>query len=111
MDIFVGNLPGKTSPLELRKLVGQMGDTRYRIFTRRNEQGHYCCLGKAVVACKHSGDEVIRRLDGFVFKGRQLSVRPMCDRFDLNERRKRIRMCQKWNGVNRRRRERRQVVL
>lgn len=111
MDIFVGNLPGKTSPLELRKLVGQIGNTRYRVCTRKNEQGHHCCLGKAVVTCNNTAAEVISRLNGFIFKGRQLSVRPMCERFDLNERRKRIAMCQKWNGVNRRRRERRQVVL
>jgi RNA recognition motif-containing protein len=111
MEIFVGNLPGKTSVLELRRLVGQKANTHYRIFNRKNKNGRNCCLGKAVVACNNTATEIVSRLNGFVFKGYQLSVRPMFYRSELNERRKRIAYCLQWNGVNRRRAERRLTGL
>lgn len=111
MDIFVANLPRKTSVLELRKLVGQKGNAHYRIFNRKKPNGRSCCLGKAVVSCSNTATDIISRLNGLVFNGCQLSVRAMHYRSEMNERRKRIVYCLTWNGVNRRRSERRLIGL
>jgi RNA recognition motif-containing protein len=108
MDIFVGNLPGKTSVLDLRKLVGQMRQARYRIIHRRYRDGQICCYGHAIINGRKTADEIIRRLNGHQYKGRQLSVRPLFNRNEYNERRIRRVFCSGWNGVNRRRQERRQ---
>jgi len=107
MDIFVGNLPGKTSVLDLRKLIGQVRQARYRIIHRRHKNGQVCCYGHAIINGAKVADEIISRLNGLEYKGCQLSVRPLFYRSEYNERRIRKVFCASWNGVNRRRRERR----
>ncbi len=107
MDIFVGNLPGKTSVLDLRKLIGHMRKARYRIFHRRHKDGQTCCYGHAIINGSQAAGEIIARLNGYVYQGSQLRVRPLRDRSEFNERRIKKAFCRDWNGVNRRRGERR----
>jgi hypothetical protein len=107
MDIFVGNLPGKTSVLDLRKLIGQMRQARYRIIHRRHRDGQICCYGRAIIDGSKQADEIISRLNGHEYEGCQLSVRPLFYRSEYNERRNKRAFLSGWNGVNRRRHERR----
>lgn len=107
MDIFVGNLPGKTSVLDLRKLIGQMRQARYRIIHRRHKDGQICCYGHAIINGSKTADEIISRLNGIEYQGCQLSVRPLLYRSEYNERRNNKFFCTDWHGVNRRRHERR----
>jgi len=106
MDIFLGNLPRKTSVLELRKLIGDVGQARFRIVSHRNK-GKPRCYGMAVVDDRDTGRELITRLDGAEFNGSELLVRHFLHRSDHNERRSRKIYPVGWNGINRRRGDRR----
>lgn len=106
MDIFVGNLPGKTSVLEFRKLIGTVGSGRFRIL-RKQVNGRSYCYGHAALESSEPGKEIISRLDGLEFGGSHLHVRPYLHRSEQHERRCLKIFSSGWSGVNRRRGERR----
>ena len=99
-------MPSKTSVLDLRKLIGNVGEARYRIVSHRNN-GRPRCYGMAMVPSRETGVEVISRLNGAEFNGSELSVRHFLHRSDNNERRSRKIYPVGWNGINRRRADRR----
>ncbi|NOY66648.1 MAG: RNA-binding protein [Gammaproteobacteria bacterium] len=107
MDIFVGNLPKKTSVLELRKLIGDVGSARFRVITGKQKNGRKCCYGHAIIGSSQTGTEVITRLDGVEFNGCSITARHFLHRSEHNERRSRMVYPIGWNGVNRRRGDRR----
>lgn len=106
MDIFVGNLPRKTSVLELRKLIDIPGRARFRIVSRR-KNGCSSCYGHAIINSKQTASEIISRLDGAEFNGSNIIARRFLHRSEHNERRSRMVYPVGWNGVNRRRGDRR----
>ncbi len=106
MDIFVGNLPGKTSVLELRKLIGTVSSGRFRIL-RTRVNGKSYCYGHAALGSSQPGHDIISRLDGLEFRGSHLHARPFLHRSDQHERRCLKMFSSRWSGVNRRRGERR----
>jgi len=108
MDIFVGNLPRKTSVLELRKLIGEVGSARFRIVSR-NKNGRNNCYGHAIINSKQTASEVITRLDGIEYNGSHITARHYLHRSEHNERRSRKVYPVGWNGVNRRRGDRRNL--
>ncbi len=107
MEIFVGNLPMKTSVLELRKLVGRLGNARYKVIQRTNKLGRSYCYGHVIISNSKQGDAVISRLNGMNYLGSQLYVRPLFDRSEYNERRSWKSYLNNRHGVNRRKADRR----
>jgi len=107
MDIFVGNLPKSTSVLQLRKLMGNVYNARFRIIRRRNRAGSSYCFGHAVISSENTCEDIISRLDGTKFNGCSLKARPFVHRNDHRERRDPKVYPTDWDGVNRRRGDRR----
>lgn len=107
MDIFIGNLPKSTSVLQLRKLMGNVCNARFRIIRRRNRSGGSYCFGHAVINSDHTCQEIISRLDGTQFNGCHLKARPFVHRSEHHERRNPKIYPENWDGVNRRRGDRR----
>lgn len=107
MEIFIGNLPRKTSVLELRKLFGRLGNARYKVIQRSNLQGQTYCYGHVVINKDKQGEAIIARLNGQDYLGYKLFVRQLLDRSEHNERRNWKSYMSSWNGVNRRKADRR----
>ena len=107
MDIFVGNLPKKTSVLELRKLIGEVGSARFRVVSGKQKNGRKNCYGHAIINSNQTGQAIISRLDGVEFNGSNITARHFLHRSEHNERRSRMVYPVGWNGVNRRRGDRR----
>jgi len=107
MEIFVGNLPRRTSVLALRKLIGRMGNVRYKIVQTTNKEGRPLCYGHVIINNNKQGIDIIARLNGADFEGSELYARPLHDRNEYNERRNRKSYMSNWSGVDRRKSDRR----
>jgi len=107
MEIYIGNLPENISVLELRRLFGDVGKSRFRLYNRKARSGQTHCFGHAIIEEISPEENVIDRLHGQVLHGCELVARPFVHRNDNNDRRTHYRFTKPWLGVNRRHNERR----
>ena len=108
MEIFIGNLPLDTSAIDLRKLLGNSGiKPRYRIFRKTLRDGTVKCYGQAAIEPDQVALELIERLNNTELRGHILNVRIYRERQHTNDRRARLWHGVPWNGLDRRKQDRR----
>ncbi len=108
MDIFIGNLPLDTSAIELRKLLGNIGKKpRYRIHKKVLKDGVVKCFGQVAVEPKDVACALIEKLNGTLLRGYYLTARHFIERQYTNDRRAPLWSGTPWNGLDRRKSDRR----
>jgi len=93
MEVFIGNLPGTATLLELQDFIGDIDLKADFHYTKsHNQHGHPYHFFIASTKTRQEDLELIARLNGHVFQCRPLSVRECIERKQSDE----------WNGKERR---------
>lgn len=109
MELFIGNLPPSATVLDLRQLLGPCAnEARYQLIQRSDADGVVHCFARVRVPSDAEAGRVIAELqDAGTFSGRQLEVRRFQERNAFKDRRAPWWRAQPWEGVERRRTDRR----
>ncbi len=76
MNVFIGNLPDAAKLVELHDLVGDFElRADYQCHRGRDSNGVFYHYFIARTENQQQGAQLIKRLDGMIFKGKVLSVR------------------------------------
>ena len=109
MELFIGNLPPSATVLELRQLLGPCANqARYQLIQRSDADGVVHCFARVQVPSDVEARLVVAELqDAGTFSGRHLEVRRFRERNTFNDRRAPWWRAEPWEGVERRRGDRR----
>ncbi len=108
MDIYIGNLPLDTSVMDLRNLIGRhVENARYRIVHKTLSDGSSCCYGQISLSRDTNGEQILRDIQGMELDGRVLEIREFIHRNHVADRREPFWRGRPWQGLDRRKAERR----
>lgn len=109
MELYIGNLPPSATVLELRQLLGPCAnEARYQLVQRSDAAGAVHCFARVRVPSDAEARQVMAELQhAGTFAGRQLEIRRFQERNAFNDRRAPWWRAEPWQGVERRRGDRR----